>query len=174
MHHVRVESARTDNPLYIGRGYSRHGGKLFGIASSDRLSHVYIIGKTGTGKSTLVETQALHDAAAGRGFALIDPHGDLSARVAREVWRMGRPDVTYFDVPDQSGRFGYNPLRFVKESKRPLAASGLVEIFKKLWADAWGPRLEHILRNAIYALLENKDSKLPDILRLLSDREFRI
>ncbi len=157
----------------IGQTNARNDQRTFGIKLNDRHLHVYAIGKTGTGKSSLIETLAAQDVCAGRGFALIDPHGDLADRVFQEASRFGRNDITYFNVPDSTQPFGYNPLRRVRPDKRSLAASGLIEIFKKLWADAWGPRLEHILRNAIYALLERDDATLPDILTLLTDKAYR-
>jgi hypothetical protein len=147
--------------------------KRFGIKQHDRLHHLYVIGKTGTGKSTLLETLALDDMRAGRGFAVIDPHGDLAARLAREVPESRRDVFVYLNAPDSSQPYGYNPLRRVRMDKVPLAASGLLEAFKKLWSDAWGVRMEHVLRNALYALLEYGEATLPDILRLLSDKKFR-
>ena len=86
---------------------------------------------------------------------------------------MGREDLIYWNVPDPSSPYGYNPLRHVKAEKRPLAVSGILEAFKKLWSDAWGVRMEHILRNALYALLETPDAVLSDILRLLTETEYR-
>jgi type IV secretory pathway TraG/TraD family ATPase VirD4 len=159
---------------YLGRMHFREDRRLFGIAEPDRMQHLYMLGKTGTGKSSLIELLAAQDIASGQGVALIDPHGDLAGRVYDLAQRSGRSDVVYFDVPNNDQPFGYNPLRRVRADKRSLAASGLIEIFKKLWIDAWGPRLEHILRNAIHALLERDDATLPDVLRLLTDKEYRI
>ncbi len=144
----------------------------FGISQADRLLHLYVIGKTGTGKSTLLETLARQDLRAGRGFALIDPHGDLAERVAAMAQKEGRPCV-YLDAPDPSQPFGYNPLRRVRDDKIPLAASGILETLKKLWPDAWGVRMEHVLRNTLYALFEQEDARLPDILRLYRDETYR-
>lgn len=157
----------------IARTNARNDRRHFGIKPLDRLLHTYVIGKTGTGKSSLLETLVTQDIACQNGFALIDPHGDFAERVDQAALRSGRTDITYFDVPDAVQPFGYNPLRHVRADKRSLAASGLIEIFKKLWIDAWGPRLEHILRNAIYALLERDDATLPDVLRLLTDKKYR-
>jgi len=110
---------------------------------------------------------ALEDLRAGNGFALIDPHGDLVERLHREAAQVGR-DVIYLDATDPAQPYGYNPLRRVRADRIPLAASGLLEVFKKMWSDAWGVRMEHILRNALYALLEQKDATLSDIPRLFS------
>jgi len=151
----------------------RGSGTLFGIKQADRLLHMYVIGQTGVGKSTLLEVLARRDMDAGRGFALIDPHGDLVERVHATVPDHLRDKVTYLNAPDATQPFGYNPLRRVREDKIPLAASGILETFRKLWPDAWGVRMEHVLRNSLYALLEREGSTLPDILEMYADEKFR-
>jgi type IV secretory pathway TraG/TraD family ATPase VirD4 len=161
------------NLSYLGRTNHRGRGAPFGIKQTDRLSHLYVIGKTGVGKSTLMETLALQDLSAGRGFALVDPHGDLAERVFAAVTTEQKERVSYLDAPDISQPYGYNPLRRVRDDKIPLAASGLIETLRKLWPDAWGVRMEHVLRNSLYALLERDDSRLPDILRLYADETWR-
>jgi energy-coupling factor transporter ATP-binding protein EcfA2 len=143
--------------------------RSFGIKQGDRLSHVYLIGKTGVGKSTLLELLARHDLAAGRGFALIDPHGELAGRLASQAGER----AIYLDATDPAQPFGFNPLRRIRDDKIPLAASGLLETMRKLWPDAWGVRMEHLLRNCLYALLERDGSILPDILRLFADKAYR-
>src|SRR5882724_2120855 len=163
----------SDRITHFGRTNSRNSGVVFGIKQRDRLSHMLIIGKTGTGKSTLIETLIRQDLAAGRGFALIDPHGDLVELVWTSIAEHRRSEVVYLNVPDPAQPYGYNPLRHVREDKIALAASGLLDAFKKIWGDAWGVRMEHILRNALFALLEHGDATLPDILRLISDSSFR-
>ena len=147
--------------------------KPFGIKQADRLSHVYVIGKTGVGKSTLLETFALGDLQTGRGFALIDPHGDLVERVRDATSPALREKLIYLDAADPTQSFGYNPLRRVRDDKIPLAASGLLEAMRKIWPDAWGVRMEHVLRNTLFALLERDGSSLPDIVRLYTDKGFR-
>ncbi len=144
-----------------------------GVTQPDRLSHLYVIGKTGVGKSTLIETLARQDLAAGRGFALVDPHGDLVERVWAAATDAERERIVYLDAPDPAQPFGYNPLRRVRADKVPLAVSGILETFRKLWPDAWGVRMEHVLRNSLYALLETEGSTLPDILQLYTDKDFR-
>ncbi|MDR3500683.1 MAG: type IV secretion system DNA-binding domain-containing protein [Parvibaculum sp.] len=163
------------NPFisYFALTNGRPPSRRFGIKQADRLSHVYAIGKTGTGKSTLLHTLVQQDLFARRGFCLVDPHGDLADKVAADAQQSGRTDIIYWNVPDASSPYGYNPLRHVRAEKRSLAVSGILEAFKKLWDDAWGPRMEHILRNALYALLETPDAILSDILRLISDEVFR-
>jgi type IV secretory pathway VirB4 component len=143
-------SPPSDNsPLFFARTNFRNKGIPVGIKQADRLSHTYVIGKTGTGKSTLLETLALQDIAHGRGMMLIDPHGDLAEGVVHAVPAHRRRDVIYFNVPDPKQPFGYNPLKHVREDKISLAASGLMEALKKMWPDAWGVRMEHVLRNTL-------------------------
>ncbi|MBR1066499.1 type IV secretory system conjugative DNA transfer family protein [Bradyrhizobium liaoningense] len=151
----------------------RNDNRVFGIKTEDRLLHMYIIGKTGTGKSSLIETMALQDAERGNGFALIDPHGDLVARVASRIPASRRDRVIYLDATNPAQPYGYNPLRHVSDDRIALAASGMMDVFKKMWPDAWGVRMEHILRNVLMALLEQPDATLHDVLRIFSDNEFR-
>ena len=146
---------------------------MFGIKREDRFSHIYVIGKTGTGKSTLLETMALQDLATGNGFALIDPHGDLVERIAARIPEPRKADVFYLDAANPAQPYGYNPLRYVRSDRRALAASGILEVFKKMWPDAWGVRMEHILRNILMALLEQPQANLRDILRIIEDKTFR-
>src|SRR5215216_4954758 len=162
-----------DSITRIGQVHFRHDTRLFGIKNEDRFSHLYVIGKTGTGKSTLIETMALQDLERGNGFALIDPHGDLVARVAARISASHRDRVIYLNATDPTQPYGYNPLRHVSEDRVALAASGMMDVFKKMWPDAWGVRMEHILRNVLMALLEQPDATLHDVLRIFFDNEFR-
>lgn len=158
---------------YFARTNHRNTSVPFGIKQADRLSHMYVIGKTGVGKSTLLQTLALQDFEAGRGFALVDPHGDLVEPLAKGIATLDPERLVYLDATDPWQPYGYNPLRRVRYDKIPLAVSGLLETLKKLWPDAWGVRMEHVLRNTLYTLLERNDAKLPDILALYSDDGFR-
>ena len=158
----------------FGRTNLREPHRVFGIRQGDRLSHVYVIGKTGTGKTTLLETLIRQDIEAGRGCALIDPHGDLVERIAATIPAHRKTDAIYFNVPDPSQPYGYNPLLHVSAGLRPLVASGLIDVFKKMWADAWGVRMEHILRNALLALLDQPKAALPDVLSILNSKTFRL
>lgn len=134
---------------------------------------MYVIGKTGTGKSTLLETLIRQDINSGEGLMLIDPHGDLVEKVRARIPESRKDDLIYFNVPDSTSPLGFNPLERVPPESQPLAASGILEVFKKLWAEFWGPRSEHILRNALLALLDQPQATLADVLRLFDDRDFR-
>lgn len=164
---------QADIVTTLGLAYRRRGALPFGLKPADRLLHVYIIGKTGTGKSTLIENMALQDVQRGCGFALIDPHGELAERVAAKAATLRPEDTIFLNVADPHQPFGYNPLRYVHPTRIPLAAAGFLETMRKLWPDAWGVRMEHILRNALYALLERPDSTLNDVTRLFTDKAFR-
>ena len=159
------------NPAITPLGIARHqyGDRPFGIRLADRMHHLYVIGQTGTGKSTFLLNLALQDACAGRGLCLIDSHGDLALALHRHL------DIPhhYFDIADPECRLGYNPLGRVHRSLRPLVTSGLVETLKKQWADSWGARMEHLLRYAILALLDQPQADIRDIVRLYIDKEFR-
>ena len=153
----------------LGLALRRERRFPFGIRLADRLMHLHVIGQTGTGKSTLLANLALQDAARGVGFCLIDPHGDLAQSVAE---RLG-DDALVCTVADPASPFGYNPLTRVPLQYRPLVASGLIDALKKQWADAWGARMEHLLRYAVLALLDQPRADLRDIMQLFIDKEFR-
>lgn len=158
---------------YLARVDFRTDRRLFGIRRHDRRSHQYLIGKTGTGKSTLIATMIRQDIEAGEGLTLLDPHGDLVQAVLGSVPAHRRADLIYFNAPDPNLGLCFNPLRQVAPAERALTVSDLIDAFKKIWAESWGPRLEHLLRNSLLAILELPDPALFDILRLLTDREFR-
>jgi energy-coupling factor transporter ATP-binding protein EcfA2 len=133
---------------------------------------MYLVGATGTGKSTLLKALAQGDLEAGRGFALVDPHGDLAEEMRDAAVGSGRPFI-YLDAADPQQPYSYNPLRRVRDDKIPLAVGGLLDAMKKLWGEAWGVRMEHVLRNSLFALIEREGSTLPDLLRLYADKAFR-
>ncbi|MCC7432052.1 type IV secretory system conjugative DNA transfer family protein [Candidatus Peregrinibacteria bacterium] len=145
----------------------------FGIKTLDRRRHMYIIGKTGMGKSVLLENMLYSDIQAGRGIAVVDPHGDLAESVINFVpsWRTN--DVIIIDPSDREWPIAFNMLENIDPSLNTIVASGLVGIFKKIYADSWGPRLEHILRNTILSLLEYPNTTMLGIPRILQDWEFR-
>ncbi|MCH7935195.1 MAG: DUF87 domain-containing protein, partial [Gemmatimonadetes bacterium] len=129
-------------------------GDVFGLDLASRLRHLALIGKTGTGKTTLLENLIASDIRAGRGVALIDPHGDLAERVLLSVPKDRTNDVIYFDAGDTLHPLAFNPLALRSPEQRSLVASGVVSVFKKQHADSWGPRLENLLRFTTLALLE--------------------
>lgn len=165
--------ANDNRVTYIGRTNYRNSGRLFGILQRDRRSHMYLVEKTGTGKSHLLKMMIAQDIAAGEGCALFDPHGDLSREVRDLVPADRMKDLMYVDVADFGCAWRFNPFSNIEPSNRALAAAGLVETFKKFWPDDWGPRLEHLLRNVIFALLNTPDSSFADIPKLLTDRHYR-
>jgi uncharacterized protein DUF87 len=158
---------------YFAKTNFRNEGRRFGIRQADRLAHIHVIGKTGAGKSTLLETLFVQDMQSGRGCALIDPHGDLATRLAIQTPELRAQDLVYVNLADPRQPYGYNPLTHVSPERRSLVASGIMELFEKMWPNAWGQRMEHILRNSLLALLDWPDAKFSDILRLYSDKSFR-
>jgi len=147
--------------------------KRFGIKEKNRRGHMYIIGKTGTGKSTLIENMAISDIKEKNGLALIDPHGDLAKDILDFIPKKRIKDVIYFNPADIDYPIAFNPLDKVHPDYHFLVVSGLISVFKKIWSEFWGPRLEHILRNSLLTLLEYPKSTLLDIPKLLTDKEFR-
>ncbi len=168
-----MDSPSSQSVTLLGRTTFRNAHRVFGIRQRDRLSHVYLIGRTGVGKSTLLGSIARQDIDAGRGLALFDPHGDLADEIARYAQRVRADDLLYLNVPDPAQPFTFNPLADVDPARRSLAAANLLDVFKKIWADSWGPRLEHVLRNCLLTLLEQPEPSLGDIPRLLHDAAFR-
>ncbi len=167
--HYWIATTKARNAAFLAKPHA----SCARLKAEDRFSHIYIIGKTGTGTSTLIDTMALQDLERGNGFALIDPHGDLVARIAAQIPASQRHRVIYLNATDRTQPYGYNPLRHVREDRIALAASGMMDVFKKMWPDAWGVRMEHILRDVLMALLEQPDATLHDVLRIFSDNEFR-
>ncbi len=145
----------------------------FGIKPDDRRRHVYAIGKTGTGKTTLLENMAIQDIQSGRGVGIVDPHGEFAQKMLDFIPRERVNDVIYFSPADLQYPIAFNVIEQVDPEHRHLVASGLVGVFKKLWAETWGPRLEYLLRNAILSLLEYPGSTLLGIMRMLTDKDYR-
>jgi len=169
-----VEISKSDNRItVIGETNFRHYHMRFGIKRPDRMAHMYLLGQTGSGKSTLIANFALQDAANGEGFALIDPHGDLVSKVRELLPEKRLNDLVYLNVPDRTQSLAFNPLAVGDPHLRPLVASGLISILKKIWPESWGPRMEYILRNVLLALLDVPESTLLDVPRLLDDADFR-
>jgi hypothetical protein len=163
----------ADPLIFVGRTKWRDRHEPFGLHRGDRRAHMYVIGKTGTGKSSLLEAMVRQDILAGNGVALFDPHGDLAERIGEWMPEARKSDVIYLNVPDPEQPFGFNPLEGVPPLRRTLAANGIVEALKKLFGDAWGVRLEYILRTALLLLLEQPEATLADVVRLFHEKEFR-
>ena len=145
----------------------------FGIKLDDRRKHMYAIGKTGMGKTVMLENMAISDIEAGFGLAFIDPHGESAQRLLNFIPEKRIRDVIYFCPHDTDYPIAFNPLETVGEEHCHLVASGILEIFKKIWPDVWSARMEYILNNCLMALLEYPDSTLLGIMRLLTDKEYR-
>ncbi len=158
---------------FFARTEFRNQDTIFGIKNEDRRKHVYIIGKTGAGKSTLIANMAIDDIRKDRGMAIIDPHGDLSETILEYIPKRRMNDVVYLEPFDTQRPFSLNVLEIKNAQHKDLVASGIVSIFNKIYADSWGPRLEYILRNVIFTLLEIPNSTLIDGLRILSDARYR-
>ncbi len=157
----------------IGATNFRNTFHEFGIKGDDRRRHIYIVGKSGTGKSTLIENMAIDDVVRGKGVIVVDPHGELADKVLSCVPDSRINDVIVFDPADRSYPIGFNLLETVEDDFKGMVASGFVGIFKKIFGDSWGPRLEHILRNTVLALLDCPNSTMLDIPRMLTDNRFR-
>jgi hypothetical protein len=168
-----VSKGQDNQVTLLGKTNFRGSGQEFGIKTSDRRRHIYIIGKTGMGKSTLLENMIYSDIMAGRGVAVIDPHGDLADAVLNFVPSFRTNDVVLFDPADRDFPVAFNMLENIDPTLNSIVCSGLVGIFKKIYADSWGPRLEHILRNTILSLLEYPNTTMLGIPRILQDKQFR-
>jgi energy-coupling factor transporter ATP-binding protein EcfA2 len=145
----------------------------FGIKAKDRTKHVYVIGKTGMGKSTLLENMAVQDIKNGNGLAFIDPHGATAETLLEYIPEERVKDVLYFAPFDTANPISFNVMEDVGPDKRHLVVSGLMSVFKKIWVDAWSARMEYILSNTLLALLEYPDSTLLGVNRMLSDKHYR-
>lgn len=157
----------------LGRTNYRGANFVFGIKPTDRRRHVYVIGKTGMGKSTLLENMIYSDVMAGKGVGVIDPHGDLADAVLNFIPTNRLNDVVLVDPSDREYAVAFNMLENVDPALNSIVCSGLVGIFKKIYAESWGPRLEHILRNTILSLLEYPGTTMLGITRILQDEDFR-
>ena len=143
------------------------------LSQDDRRRHLYIIGKTGTGKTTLILSLILADLAAGRGLALLDPHGDLAKAVIDAMPHHRIPDCIYLNPADLEFPCGINPLFNVEPDRRPLVAANIVATFRHIWADSWGPRLEYLLQNSLRLLLDGNGSTLLGLPALLVNDRYR-
>ncbi len=145
----------------------------FGIKTEDRRRHVYILGKTGSGKTTLEANMALQDIERGHGMCLVDPHGDVLNSVLDYIPSHRVNDVIYFNPSDTAYPIAFNILENINPEHKHLVASGLMSVFKKIWANLWSARMEYILNNCILALLDSPGNTLLGIMRILTDKDFR-
>ncbi len=151
----------------------RNQRRRFGIKEDDRRRHAYFIGKTGMGKTTVLENMIISDIRAGKGVGVVDPHGDLAAKIVKYIPPHRVNDVVYFNPADLDYPVAFNILETVDERYKHLVASGMMGVFKKLWPDVWSPRMEYILNNTILAMLDYPGSTMLGIQRMLSDKVFR-
>lgn len=158
---------------FFARTEFKNKTTTFGIKKDDRRKHLYIMGKTGTGKSTMIANMAINDMKNGEGLAVIDPHGDLCDILLDYVPANRINDVAYLDPSDLEYPFHLNTLELKNEAYRELIASGIVSIFYKLYHYSWGPRLEYILRNTILTLLHVPDSTLLQVPEILTNERYR-
>ena len=162
-----------DRITYIGETDFRNKRVKFGIKAKDRTKHLYVIGKTGMGKSTLLENMAIQDIQNGEGIAFVDPHGKSAQLLLDYVPENRIDDVLYFAPFDLEYPVAFNVMEDIGVERRHLVAAGLMSAFKKIWVDAWSARMEYILNNTILALLEYPGSTLISINRMLADKEYR-
>lgn len=170
---INITDEEKKHVNFFGATEFKNQQTIFGIKDADRRKHVYIMGKTGAGKSTLIANMAIDDIRKGRGIGIIDPHGDLCETVLDFIPKRRLNDVVYLEPFDTERTFSLNVLEIKNKQHKDLIASGIVSIFAKIYADSWGPRLEYILRNTIFSLLEIPGTTLIDALRILSDKSYR-
>ncbi|HHX58456.1 MAG TPA: type IV secretion system DNA-binding domain-containing protein, partial [Candidatus Moranbacteria bacterium] len=151
----------------------RQGGVKFGIKQKDRRQHMYVIGKTGVGKTELLKNMALQDVENGHGLAIIDPHGEFVEEVLDQIPSHRVNDVIYFNPADVDNPIGFNILEVSDPEQKHLVASGLMGIFTKIWANVWSARMEYILNNCLLALLDTPNTTLLGITRMLVDKGYR-
>ncbi|MDP3993872.1 MAG: type IV secretion system DNA-binding domain-containing protein [bacterium] len=164
----------TKEPINVfARTNFRNREVAFGIKQDDRRRHVYIIGKTGMGKTTMIENMIVQDIMAGNGVAFVDPHGESVEKILNYIPTSRINDVVYFNPADVDYPIAFNPLESVDPKYKHLVASGLMGVFTKIWANVWSARMEYILNNTILALLDTPGNTMLGIARMLVDKKFR-
>ncbi|OGH66703.1 MAG: hypothetical protein A3B90_02710 [Candidatus Magasanikbacteria bacterium RIFCSPHIGHO2_02_FULL_41_13] len=167
------ESLGKDTICVFAQTNFRNQMRRFGIKLDDRRRHMYIVGKTGMGKSTMMENMVLDDIYSGNGIGLVDPHGDFAEKILNYIPAKRINDVVYINPADLDFPIGFNILEVHNEGQKHLIVAGLMGIFKKIWPDVWSARMEYILNNTLLALIEYPGSTLLGINRLLSDKKYR-
>src|SRR3989344_4792385 len=170
----RYPHDHENDVIYFGQTNFRNAMRKFGIKTDDRRRHMYVIGKTGMGKTTLLENMILADIYAGHGCCYVDPHGDTAERLIDYIpsWRIN--DVVYFNPSDVEHPIGFNILEATDPKMKNLVAAALMSIFKKIWENVWSARMEYILNNTILALLDTPGTTLLGVNRMLSDKDYRL
>lgn len=159
--------------VYFGKTDFRNTNRLFGIKRTDRRQHMYVVGKSGTGKTTLLHNMMVQDIMNGEGVCVVDPHGEFVESLLEKIPPHRADDVVYFNPSDSDYFIGFNVLELPDPKYKHLVASGLMGIFTKIWSNVWSARMEYILNNSILALLDTPGSSLLGITRLLVDKEYR-
>ncbi|MBR2543148.1 type IV secretion system DNA-binding domain-containing protein [Candidatus Saccharibacteria bacterium] len=167
------EVTNDENISAFGLTNFRGINHQFGLLRRDRSRHVYIIGQTGAGKSGMLELLALSDIFYNQGYCIIDPHGDFAINNLRFIPESRAKDVVYFNPADTAFPVAFNPSEVSDPAKKPNICSEVIGVLKRMFGDSWGPRLEHILRYTLLALLDRPETTLLDISRLLTDKDFR-
>ncbi len=157
----------------LGKTDYRGDTLTFGIKEEDKFRHVYIVGKTWTGKSTFISNMIISDMKAGNGLCVLDPHGELVDNILDSIPSNRINDVILFDISDTEYPIGFNLLQADNEDEKNRIASGVVSTFQKLFDNSWGPRLEYILRNVVLSIIDYPNATLMHILRVLTDADFR-
>ncbi len=170
---MNVELPKNKDIIYFAKTHYRNNEKIFGIQRQDRRQHMYILGKSGMGKSTLISNMALQDIRNGDGVCIVDPHGELVEDLLGVIPKERLDDVVYFNPSDIEYHVGFNVLEVYDDRYKHLVASGIMGIFTKIWANVWSSRMEYILNNCILALIDTPGTTLLGIPRLLVDKDYR-
>ena len=170
---IDIDESEKQKINFFGRTQFKNTEAIFGIKDVDRRRHIWVVGKTGTGKSTLIANMVIDDLKKGRGVAVIDPHGDLCETVLDYIPKNRINETIYFNPADRQFPISINPLEVTTKEEAELVVSGLMSIFTKVWANVWSARMEYILRNSLLTLADIEGSTLIDVLKLLSEPDYR-
>lgn len=168
-----MQQDQITDSVHLGTGHFFEGERPLRLHRADRRQHVFLCGKSGTGKTSLLRSLVLQDIEAGEGVALIDPHGDLAADLLNHIPPRRIDHVVYFNPADLEHPLAFNLLRASSSSGRHLIASGIVGAFKSIWSQSWGPRLEYLLYNCVATLLDCDNATIMGVPRLLVDEGYR-